>query len=289
LDGFFGGVQTISVAGTPVTLTSPAAFVPTPGGGPTQSQNAVLRFTGVLSTNVQITLPLPGYYIIENLTTVAHFLTFRAIGSGEIIAVDQGSVQHVYNDGTNVRFVNLPPVGTYMDVCESTVPVWITGCSKPPYLICDGSTFSAVTYPYLNAKLGGNVLPDLRGRARFYLNGGTNRITMAGSGIDGNAVLSAGGQQTVTILQTHLPSGVPVNISDPGHFHFINGGNPFTVGSTSIGSGPSSPGVAGPATVISAQTDTRTTGISASWSGSNTPLTNMPPAAISGITLIRAG
>src|SRR5207253_10582042 len=69
IDGLLAGVQTISVASTPVTLTSPAAFTPTPGAGPTQSQNRGLRFTGVLTADVTVTLPLPGSYIGENLAT----------------------------------------------------------------------------------------------------------------------------------------------------------------------------------------------------------------------------
>ena len=68
IDGFLCGVQTVSVSSSPVTLTSPSGFTPTPGGGPTQSQNAILRITGSLGSNVQITLPLPGYMIVENLT-----------------------------------------------------------------------------------------------------------------------------------------------------------------------------------------------------------------------------
>ncbi len=170
-----------------MTLTSPAGFTPTPGGGPTQSQNAILRFTGTITTNVVVTLPLPGFYIVENLTqTAGGGLLFRAIGVGEVISTDQPSCQHIYNDGTNVRFVNLPPVGSYLDVCNSTVPAWISGCTKAPYLLCDGSTFSGATYPYLVGKLGGTTLPDFRGRSRFYLNGGTNRITSGVSGINGD-------------------------------------------------------------------------------------------------------
>ncbi len=294
LDGFFGGVQTIGVASTPVTLTSPAAFVPTPGGGPTQSQNAVLRFTGVLGTNVQITLPLPGYYIIENLTTVPHFLTFRAIGSGEIIAVDQGAVQHIYNDGTNVRFVNLPPVGSYLDVCDASIPAWISGCTKPPYLLCDGSAFSAVTYPYLNARLGGTTLPDLRGRARFYLNGGTNRITTAGSGIDGNTVLSSGGAQNISIAMGNLPaSPAPVAATTSGYTPTSSGQTVAGVVTGSVTS-PYTPSggnllfAAGNFGTI-AGFASLTVGSNTANLGSGTALNEMPPATISGITLIRAG
>ena len=42
---------------------------------------------------------------------------------------------------------------------------WDMGKGYPDgALVCDGSTFSPTTYPLLNAWLGGNQLPDLRGR-----------------------------------------------------------------------------------------------------------------------------
>lgn len=208
IDGFLGGVVTVSASNAPITLTAPAGAI-TPSPGPTQSQNAVLRFTGNLTGNVQVTLPLPGYNIVENLTTGAFVLSFRAVGAGEVIGIEQGSVQHIYNDGTNVRFVNLPPVGTYLDICDATVPAWISACTKPPYLNCNGAAFSAGTYPYLNAKLGGNTLPDLRGVSRYSLNQGTGRLTFAGSGLDGDTRFSIKATQTATLITANLPPYTP--------------------------------------------------------------------------------
>jgi hypothetical protein len=208
-DGYLGGVQTVSASSAPILLTSPAGFVPTPGGGPTQAQNAVLRFTGALTSAVQVTLPLPGYNIIENLTTGAFILQFRAIAAGQVICVDQGEIQHIYNDGTNVRFVNLGRIGSYLDISDATVPAWILNCSVPPYLDCNGSTFSAVTYPYLNVKLGGNTLPDFRGRSAFYLNEGTNRVTAGGAGLDGNTRFAATSNNGISLPVSAIPAGVP--------------------------------------------------------------------------------
>jgi acyl-CoA synthetase (AMP-forming)/AMP-acid ligase II len=64
LDGFQGGVQVISVTGSPITLTAPAGFTAAPGAGPNQSQNAVLRFTGTQTANVTVGLPLPGQQVM---------------------------------------------------------------------------------------------------------------------------------------------------------------------------------------------------------------------------------
>ena len=101
LDGFQGGVTTISVTSSPVTLTVPSGFTATPSAGPTQAQNAVLKFSGTLTGNVQATLPMPGYYIIDtfSLAGFSFVLSLRAVGSGEVIGMPFVSVKHVYSDG----------------------------------------------------------------------------------------------------------------------------------------------------------------------------------------------
>lgn len=42
--------------------------------------------------------------------------------------------------------------------------MWYTSTPPTDWLICDGTTFSATDYPDLNTLLGGNTLPDLKGR-----------------------------------------------------------------------------------------------------------------------------
>lgn len=173
IDGYVGGVQLISVSGSPITLTAPSG-APTPSGGPTQAQNAILSFTGALTTNVQVTLPLPGSYIVENLTTGNFVVTFAAANSGQVIAVEQGQYQRIYNNGTNVKFSGLKAIGEISIWAGlSAMPAWVGACSVPPYLLCDGSIHNFSTYPYLGARLqgafGGNGIttfgvPDLRGR-----------------------------------------------------------------------------------------------------------------------------
>ena len=220
VDGYFGGVQTVSVSNAPVTLTSPAGFSPTPGGGPTQAQNAVLIFTGSVTGNVTVTLPLPGIMTVHNLTSgnPGFVLQFRAVGSGEVICVGAGNVNRIYNDGTNVRFADLPPIGTYLDIAAASVPQWIQSCTKNPYLACIGGTFNATTYSQLNQFLGGNTLPDFQGRNGFYVNGGTGRLTSAGAGIDGNTLFASGGNNGVSLAANQIPSLSGSNsivVSDP--------------------------------------------------------------------------
>lgn len=292
IDGFLGGFQTISVSSSNITLTSPAGFSATPGAGPTQSQNSVIRISGTPTTNIIITLPLPGPMIIENLTTGSFVVLFRAVGAGQLISIDQGSANHIYNDGINVRFVDLPPVGTYLDTFEGRVPLWISNCTVPPYLYCNGSSFSSGTYPILAAKLGSATLPDLRGRARYAFNDGTNRITSGISGLNGDAIGSGGGDQR-TQLHNHNVTG-STGDDAPDHDHALNGGNGFTVGVGSVGNGNAQPGAAGPPANVSPITSganvrhQHALNINSGNFG-NGGAQNMPPAFISGITLIRAG
>ena len=269
VDTNLGGVATVALSSSNVTLSA------------AQYANGTIRLSGTLTAHVQVLFPaVQGWWTIENLTT-GSFVAFITIVAfpGEFIVVEQGSAADILLDGTNVRFRNLPPVGTYLDVIDATVPAWISFCSKPPYLLCDGSTFSAVTYPYLNAKLGGTTLPDLRGRARFYLNGGTGRITTAGSGIDGDTRLSAGGAQTVTLAAAQMPLQT-TGTESATHTHLAANQN-----TTQVTGGPGStvPSTAGAQTGTESATHTHQVG-----NASPTAVNKMPPACISGITLIRA-
>jgi len=49
------------------------------------------------------------------------------------------------------------PIGTILPYYGTTAP-------DANYLVCDGSTFNATTYPDLNTLLGGNTLPNLKGK-----------------------------------------------------------------------------------------------------------------------------
>lgn len=292
IDGFLGGIQTISASSAPITLTSPAGFTPTPSGGPTQAQNGVLRFTGALTSAVQVTLPIPGFAIIENLTTGAFVLSFRAIGSGQVIAIQQGSAKHVYNDGTNVRFVNLPDVGTYLDIATSTVPAWITACTIPPYLNCDGTTFNASTYPYLNSFLGGNTLPDSRGRNRFALSQGTGRLTTGGAGIDGTTLLAAGGNNGIVAGQ------LPPITSNGSNFVTVfpqTGGVNIPVNNSSIsavfvattGSPPQAPVSGGNWGSVTSFAGANNIAVTSNNTGGSV-MPNAAPGYVGGLVLIRA-
>ncbi len=274
LDTITGGITSVAVANGSSTALNAA-----------QLACGTISVSGALTTNATIDFPaVQGWWSIENLTTGSSLLIVRAGTFTQAIGVPPGEITDIQVNGNTVKYRNLGRVGSYIDLAVATVPTWISACNIPPYLICDGSTFSAGTYPYLNTILGGNTLPDLRGRARFYLNGGTNRITTAGSGIDGDTMRSSGGDQS---LQSHSHSFTTGAMnSNQSHTHTHNA---VASGSTA-GSGPSQPPVwtaLGPATVNATNIDHTHSGTtSGAGSGGSQ---NMPPATISGITLIRAG
>lgn len=279
IDKNFGGVLSKALTNVPVTLSA------------SEQQNGIIRFTGTLTGNVAVTFSALGsYFMIDNRTTGAFTVTLTT-GAGEVIGVPQGEATQVFVDGSNVRFVSLDRIGAYWDYAGSSVPTWVTSCTVPPYLICDGTAFSAVTYPYLNTVLGGTTLPDLRGRSRAYLNGGTSRLTTAGSGVDGDTRFAAGGAQNFTIAQANLPSVnftvSGITLSDPGHAHsFPTNGTIARGGSDKCADSTIQTG--------SDNTTTNTTGITianqgqAASGGSSTALGNVQPTCIGGITMIRA-
>lgn len=292
-DGFFGGVQTISVSASPITLTSPAGFTATPSGGPTQAQNAVLKITGTLSANVKITLPLPGYYIIDNSAAVGNFvITFAAASAGQVVGMPYGSVKHIYNDGTNVKFVNLQEVGTYLDYAGSVVPGWIAACTVPPFLNCDGSTFSGVTYPVLAAILGGTTLPDSRGRARYTLGQGTGRLTSGGAGIDGTTLLASGGNNGIAASQ------IPAITSAGSNVITVNGSNIPVSASGAFALFVSIPSAGGPPSLpfsnsvwsfVNSLSGTNIINVTSNnTAGIGAIMPNAAPGLVGGITMIRA-
>jgi microcystin-dependent protein len=288
IDGLFGATTTIAASSSPIVLTSPAGFTPTPSGGPTQAQNAILKFTGTLTANVPVTLPLPGYYIVNNQTTGNFVLSFRAIGSGAVIAVDQQDDLHIYNDGTNVRFANLGRIGeTAMWAGYTAMPAWVTACTNVPYLLCDGSVYNVSAFPSLGAKLlgkfGGNgittfAVPDSGGRIQLPYDTTGTRITTAGCGINGQTIGAPQDKQTNTLVTGNLPPYTPAGTIAVMQNAAANIGGSGTPGPFSQ-----------PLNQIGSAT------ITASFSGTpapgqnSTPLNNVQPSQVTGIMVIRAG
>ena len=296
IDGYIGGVVTVSLSNAPVTLTAPAG-TPTPGAGPFQSQNRILKFTGTLSSNVTITLPLPGEYTVQNLTTGAFVVIFRAVGAGNLVSTPQGSIMKIWCDGTDVWLIKnqIPGALTFLGGV-SAVPVWITACTIPPYLLCDGTVYNFSTYPALGnlyvGNFGGNGITtfgveDLRGRVPLAYDGTGTRITVAGSGLNGQTLGASLDKQTVTLLTGNLPAYTPigsiVTTTVAGEANALGIQNPPINPQNVAGIGGTSNGgsITKPPSFISTSTFTGT-----AQGGTSTPVVNVQPSQVAGIWLV---
>ena len=280
VDSVVGGIASISLNNSNVILNA-AQF---------QSKNITLNST--LTGSVIITFPtsfIKSWEIQNNCTGSSAFtVTLQTtVAGGLAVCAPPGQTVDIFSDGSSLKFKNLPAVGSYMDFAGSSTPNWISGCTVPPYLPCDGSPFNTTNYPALFVILGSSLVPDRRGTAGVTLNQGTNRVTTGGAGLDGNTRFSVGGQQTVALTQSLLPNlTLPVSITDPGHAHATQG-VALSPGSFApvevlvpIGGGSGVTGMGSNVTGISATVAT---------GGSATPFTNVQPTTITGIVMIRAG
>jgi microcystin-dependent protein len=269
IDGIWGGVTSLSLNTANVTLSVP------------QWQQQILKLSGTIINDITITLPaLGGHHIVMNAAIgsgSSDFVVILTTGAGRNIALPAGETVDIVCDSANVDFRNLGRVGSFIQHGGSVAPRWIGLCSIPPYLFCDGSAFSALTYPALARYLGTTTLPDTRGRTHFNLNSGTGRVTSGNSGVDGNTLFATGGDERAQ-QHSHL-------VTDPGHFHdvkFNRSGIGSISGPTVVTDIAGTDANTGPAAAVNATTNIT---INNQFSGNSQ---NMPPAYIGGLTFIRA-
>jgi Phage Tail Collar Domain len=286
-DSALGNVTTISLNNTNVVLSA------------AQFQSKTIVFNSTLTGNVTITFPtsfLKSYEIYNTCTGSSAFtITLETTGGGQVICAPPGQITECLNNGPHIFFKNLPPVGSFIDMAAN--PLWNQGCSVPPYLDCNGSTFNAATYPALNALLGGNTLPDCRGRAAFYLNEGTGRLTSGGAGIDGTTLFAAGGNNGVSLGSSQIPTlnsqgSNSISVAPPsnGTYAYVAGG--FSVASQQGGplTGNNANFAAATGTWVGSGSMTGANTISVNTQGTGggvVPAT--VPGVVTGIRMIRAG
>ena len=294
-DGYFGGVVTVNLTNNPVTLTAPAG-TPTPGAGPFQSQNRTLVFTGTLTANVAVTLPLPGQYTVFNNTSGAFIVTFNAAGTGNIVSTPQGSFMEIFCDGTNVFLIKnqIPGALTFLGGI-SAVPAWITACTLPPFLLCAGGIFNFSQFPALGnlylGNFGGNGITtfgvqDLQGRVPLAFDGTGTRITTAGSGINGQTMGAAGGLQDVKLAVAQIPGGV--TSSGANTINVVTGSGSVITGSLVTAANGNGVGITvlngANAAQISSQGSNNITVLSTNANQTTTP--TVQPSQVSGIWLV---
>jgi hypothetical protein len=283
IDNSFGGVASIALGGSPVVLSSG------------QYQCVFITFTGTLTSNVAVTFPAVGsFYMVQNTCAASSAFVVTALttaGGSQQIGLPFGEACDIFTDGSNVKFRNLGRVGTYWDYAGSSIPAWVSACTVPPYLNCDGTAFSSGTYPILATILGGTTLPDSRGRYRAALNQTTGRITSGTGGIDGNTALASGGTQAATLSSQNLPN-INFPVTDPQHSHTPDtrtGPGTFVVITSSVTGGTFPPGAGFNFSAAFGTTANSATGITVNSGGSGTGVQTLPPSYIGGLTLIRAG
>lgn len=299
IDGLFGGVQTIALTNAPVTLTAPAGFTATPTPGPTQSQNRVLRFTGPLTGNVRVTLPLPGVYVIDNATGLTNFvLSFQGAVATEVLGVPPGARSQIYNDGANVRFINNDQPGKIEMLAElAGLPGWMAACTVKPFLLCDGTVYNVSDYPVLGGLLGGSFggngittfgVPDIRGRFPLAYDGTGARVTVAGCGINGQTFGAFQDAQTITLTTAQIASHFhSAGIYDPSHSHPVT--IPGSTGNTG-GGGPfgSNPIAGSTSAAVTGVRVTSSNGIDTTYSaGGGGAHNNMPNTQVTGSWFIK--
>lgn len=99
-----------------------------------------------------------------------------------------------------------PTSATASSVPVGAIVMWPTATPPADWLVLDGSSFSALTYPDLNTLLGGTTLPDAR--QRFPLG-----LAISGTG---STLLGTGGAVDHTHTQpTHTHTG-------PSHVHSVD-------------------------------------------------------------------
>lgn len=211
VDAALGQITTIQLNNTPVTLSAAQVqccqliFSSSAAPGGNLAGNVAITFPTVSPSSTELTGP----YIIQNLcgNSSLFVVTLQTtVAGGQAVACKPGEAFDVINDGTNFKFKNLGHIGSYWDYVGSSVPNWVTGCTVPPYLNCDGTTFSSATYPTLTSIMG-TTLPDTRGRDSIFLNQGTGRTTTINSALDGDTLFATGGSGTLTTL---VSSQIPV-------------------------------------------------------------------------------
>ncbi len=96
------------------------------------------------------------------------------------------------------------------EVPVGSISMWYTATAPDNWLFCDGTTFTATDYPTLNTVLGGNTLPDLKGRMPIGVGQQSNTkwdesaFTYTSNGTD-FSVADSGGTEEHRLIQTELP------------------------------------------------------------------------------------
>lgn len=266
IDLVVGGIATIPLNNSGVVLSA------------AQFQAKQITFSSTLTGSVAITFPtsFTKSYEIQNACSgsSAFTITLTTTSGGQVICCPPGETIDCFNDGSNIKFKNLGRIGGYWDYAGSSVPAWVSGCTVPPYINCDGTSFSSATFPTLALILGGTTLPNSKGRVRFALDQSAGQISSAW--FSGSNVGATAGSQATTLITANLPPYTPAGtvtvVPLSGTLFNTIGGTPGNVGGGSGGVSATASG----------------TLVGQAQGGTSSSFSNLPPSYIGGLTLIRS-
>lgn len=296
IDAMMGGTTTLTLSGATTILLSVPATTGVWPNALSQSVNSLIVFTGAQTGSAVIQFTLPGFYIVHNKCTGTTFVQLApSVGVGNKIGAPPGKKCHVFYDGTDMDYVNMPDPATAYDLHTNTttLPPWMTACTVLPYLVKDGSIYTSSVYPALSAQLGSTFggngvttfgVPDERSRSRLGVDtvqaasGATAaRVTFAQAGFTGSLLGAAGGTSAPVLLTANLPPYTPA-----GTIAIGGGANVAISNGVSINSS----GGAGTVTI------TGVSNVTGAFNGSpqggtSQSLNNVPPAIVAILPLIK--
>ena len=205
-----------------------------------ETNNSVLRFTGVLTGDIDVLVPLttaPRVWLLRNDTTGSFTLTLKgSAGAGEL--VQQGAVVWAFHDGTNVVVLEVVLGGDVGSAAALDVDTDVTLAADSDTLIATQKAVKA----YVTAQVGGISAGDVDGPAsavadRVVLFDGTTGKLIKDSGLTlsgtntGDQTSVTGNAATATALETARTIGGvsfdgTANISQPFDMHAFYPGAP---------------------------------------------------------------